>query len=319
MEEKKNKKVKPTGIILIILIVLVGALIAFAALNKNAPISSGPGGRPGRPGGMQEPGEMVYTVLTRKIVPVDLANYLKFNGDVITETSVSIYPDTSGEVTDLYVSLGSYVQKGQVIAKIDPSLPGQVFVASPVKSTITGTVTALPYDVGDTVSSAQVPIATVGDLSDLQIVSYISEKNMADIAPGQKASITFEPFDGVTFSGTVSEISPVLDSSSRTLEIKISLDKRDSRIKSGMFGSVKLIIQEIRGTLAVPNEGIISSAEGDYVFLAGSSGQAEKVFVETGLSIDGTTEITSGLSVGDQVIVRGQTMLKDGSSVKIAD
>ena len=263
---------------------------------------------------------MVYTVLTEKIVPVDMDNYLKFNGDVITETSVSIYPDTSGEVAELYVSLGSYVQKGQVIAKIDPSLPGQVFVASPVKSTITGTVTDLPYDVGDTVSSSQVPIATVGDLSDLQVVSYISEKNMADIALGQKASITFEPFHGESFSGTVSEISPVLDSSSRTLEIKISLDKRDARIKSGMFGSVRLVIQEIKGCCChVPNESIISSAEGDYVFLTGSSGKAEKVFIETGLSIDGTTEIISGLSMGDQVIVRGQTMLKDGSSVKIAD
>ena len=319
MTEKKNKKVSTTGIILIILIVLAGAFIVFTALNKNAPISSGPGGRPGRPGGMQEQGEMTYTVLTEEVVPADLDNYLKFNGDVITETSVSIYPDTSGEVADLYVSLGSYVQKGQVIAKIDPSLPGQVFVASPVKSTITGTVTDLPYDVGDTVSSAQVPIATVGDLSDLQVVSYISEKNMAQIALGQKASITFEPFDGETFSGTVSEISPVLDSSSRTLEIKISLDKRDARIKSGMFGSVKLVIEEKNGIIAIPNESIISSAEGDYVFLTGSSGKAEKVFVETGLSIDGTTEIASGLTVGDRVIVRGQTMLKDGSSVKVAD
>ncbi len=315
-EMKKKKKPGMTGLILILLIVLVGALAVFTVVSKNDPIA---GGGPGRPGGEDGNQEMVYTVLAEQLSPSIMENYLKFNGDVIAETSVDLYPDTSGELTALYVSLGSYVKKNQVIAKVDPSLPGQVYVASPVKSTITGTVTDLPFDVGDTIASSQVPVATVGDLSELQIESYISEKYMADVALGQKAFISFEPFAGETFAGTVSEISPVLDSSSRTLEIKITLDDQDSRIKSGMFGSVKLIVEKKENVLTVPSESVISSAEGSFVYLVGNGNLAEKRSVETGLAIDGRTEIKSGLSAGDSLVVRGQTMLKDGSAIKVTE
>lgn len=318
MTEEIKKKRKPglTGLVLILLIVVVGALVVFVVMGKNAPIA---GGMPGRPGAAGADEEMVYTVLAEKVAPSTMQNYLKFNGDVIAETSVDLYPDTSGELTALYVSLGSYVKKNQVIAKVDPSTPGQVYVASPVKSTITGTVTDLPFDVGDTISSAQVPVATVGDLSELQVECYISEKYMADIALGQKAHVSFEPFEGEVFGGTVSEISPVLDTSSRTLEIKITLDDRDDRVKSGMFASVKLITEEKEAVLAVPSESVISSSEGDFVYLVGNGNVAEKRFIDTGLSIDGLTEVSGGLSSGDSLVVRGQSMLKDGSALRVAD
>jgi multidrug efflux pump subunit AcrA (membrane-fusion protein) len=316
MTEKIKKKPGVIGLMLILLIAVVAALAVFTIMGRNAPIA---GGAPGFPGAKGAEEEMVYTVLARELAPLTMENYLKFNGDVIAETSVDLYPDTSGELTALYVSLGSYVRKNQVIAKVDPSVPGQVYVASPVKSTITGTVTDLPFDVGDTISSAQVPVATVGDLTELQVECYISEKYMADVALGQKASISFEPFEGERFAGTVSEISPVLDTSSRTLEIKITLDDRDDKIKSGMFASVKLITEEKEAVLAVPSESIISSSEGDFVYLVGNGNVAEKRFIDTGLSIDGLTEVSGGLSSGDSLVVRGQSMLKDGSALRVAE
>ena len=316
MTEKSKKKPGMTGLVLIILIVVVGALAAFTFMSKNAPIAGGGPGRPGASGGEED---LVYTVLAEEMAPSTMENYLKFNGDVIAETSVDLYPDTSGKLTSLSVSLGSYVKKNQIIAKVDPSTPGQVYVASPVKSTISGTVTDLPFDVGDTISSTQVPVATVGDLSELQVECSLSEKYMADVALGQTAFVSFEPFEGETFSGTVSEISPVLDASSRTLEIKITLSDRDNRIKSGMFGSVKLIIEEKENVLTVPSESVISSSEGNFVYLVGNGNLAEKRFVETGLTIDGRTEITGGLSSGDSLVVRGQSMLKDGSAVRVAE
>ena len=318
-EMKKKKKPGMTGLVLILLIVLVGALAVFTMISKDDPIAGGGPGRPGMSGGPGGDENMVYSVLAEELAPSTMENYLKFNGDVIAETSVDLYPDTSGKLTALYVSLGSYVKKNQVIAKVDPSTPGQVYVASPVKSTISGTVTDLPFDVGDTISSAQVPVATVGDLSELQLECYLSEKYMADVALGQTAFVSFEPFEGETFSGTVSEISPVLDSSSRTLEIKITLSDRDDRIKSGMFGSVKLIVEDKENILTVPSESVISSNEGEFVYLVGNGNLAEKRFVETGLTIDGRTEIKGGLAVGDSLVVRGQSMLKDGSAVRVAE
>ncbi len=330
-----------TGITLVLLIALVLGALAYSILGSDSPtagMASGaaPSGAPtasapadGAPSGDAPAGMMpdaqqggsdtVYTVLAEETVMTTLMDYLKVNGDVEAETSVDIYPDAAGKLTKLEISLGSYVRKGQIIAEVDPSLPGQVYVASPVRSTISGTVTDIPYKVGATISSTSVPVATVGDLADLQLVSYIAEKNMAEVEPGQKADITFEPYGSEIFTGTVTEISPVLDKDSRTLEIKISLDESDSRVKSGMFGSVKLYTETRENVLILSSDSIVSAASGIYVYVIGEDDAVEQRFVETGLTVDSLTEIVSGLSEGDIVVSRGQSMLQDGSSVKVAE
>ncbi len=314
-DNNKKMKMPITGVILVILITIILALLAMNLIGGNAPIAGGPGGK----AGAENDETMVYSVLTETLEPEDMENYLKFNGDIIAETTVDIYPDTAGKLTKLNVSLGSYVRKGQVIAEVDPSLPGQVFASSPVKSTITGTVTDLPFKVGATVSSTQIPVASVGNLTDLQVVSYISEKDMASVELGQSAGITFEPYKDETFTGSITEVSPVLDRSSRTLEIKISLEEKDSRIKSGMFGSVRLITENKINVISVPDESLISSSEGTFAYIVVNGSIAEQRFVETGMNIDGSTEITSGLSAGDQIVIRGHSMLQDGSAVRLTE
>ncbi|MDA3957672.1 efflux RND transporter periplasmic adaptor subunit [Oceanispirochaeta sp.] len=323
-EMGKNKKMsenKLTGFILIILITIVLGVLAYSILGGTPVAATGKGG----PAGMKGPDKgaqnesLVYTVRSENVSMSTLKNYLKINGDVIAENSVDIYPDAAGKLTKLEISLGSYIRKGQIIAEVDPSLPGQIYIASPVRSTISGTITDLPYKVGATISSTSVPVATVGDLTDLLLVSYIPEKKMAEIALGQKAEIQFEPYGQEIFMGTVSEISPLLDRSSRTLEIRISLDKIDKRIKSGMFGSVRLFTKIRSGVLTISNDSITSSAAGTFVYVIKGDNTVEQRFFETGLTVDSVTEIVSGLTDGEQVVTRGQSMLQNGSSVKVAE
>ncbi|MDA3810084.1 MAG: efflux RND transporter periplasmic adaptor subunit [Spirochaetaceae bacterium] len=314
-DKRKTKKMKTTGIILIVLIVIVLAFLVINVVGGKTPIAGSPGNRPG----IKSEKSMVYTVLTETMEPKNMENYLKFNSDITAETNVDIYPDTAGKLTKLNVSLGSYVRKGQVIAQVDPSLPGQVFVTSNVLSTITGTITDLPFKVGATIASTQVPVASVGNLTDLLAISYISEKDMASVARGQTATITFAPFKGEDFPGTITEISPVLDRNSRTLEIKIALTKKDPRIKSGMFGSVRLVTEKKKNVISVSDESLISSDGGIFVYVVTNGSIAEQCFVETGLKVDGRTEILSGLSEGDQVVIRGHSMLQNGSIVRLTE
>ena len=322
MSESKNnsnRKIKTTGLVLIILILVTAGLIFFTMIQKDTPIAGGPGGMPGAMGGEGESESVTYTVKAQTIEPVTMEDYLKFNGDVIAENSVDIYPDTAGKLTSLDVSLGSYVRKGQVIAEVDPSLPGQVYVASPVKSTISGTVTDLPYKVGATISSTTVPVATVGNLTELQLVSYLPEKYMAAVATGQAAEITFEPYGDQIFYGTLIEVSPVLDKTSRTLEIKISLTESGNVIKSGMFGSVRLITEVKDGVFSLPSDCIMDTAAGSFVYVVEQDNTVRQQSVEEGLEVDGMSEIIFGLSEGDIVVTRGLTMLRSGSSIRIAE
>lgn len=306
-----NTKHKKTGIVLTLLIIALAAAVVYSIFFKEAAPSMM------RPGESNE--EVVYSVNTEELKASTMTDYLEFNGDVIAAKSVSLYPDISGKLASLDVSLGDYVTEGQVIAEIDPSQPGQNYSLNPVTSTIDGTVTDLPFDEGDTISSTTVPIATVGDLKDLELDSFISEKYMSAIKLGQKAEISFISYDDVVFTGTVVEISPVLDSSSRTLEIKISLDENtDNIVKSGMFGAIKLVTETKENVISIPSSSLSSDDNGSYVYVAFND-EAVLTYVETGLQVDGRIEILSGLKEGDKVITRGQSMIQDGSSINVTE
>ncbi|MGD1821539.1 MAG: efflux RND transporter periplasmic adaptor subunit [Pleomorphochaeta sp.] len=308
----KNKKNKKTGVFLVILIILaIGALGYYIYFDdSNNTMMRGP---------LMDSKEMSYTVYVEEMSPTTMTNYLEFNGDVVAQKSIDIYPDVTGEISSVKVSLGDYIEKGDIIVEVDPSLPGQNYSVNPVESTIDGTITDLPFDEGDQVSSTSTSIATVGDLSELELDCFISEKYMSYIQLGLDAEITFESYEGQIFKGSVVEISPVLDSSTRTLEIKIKLDEnKDNIVKTGMFGSIKLITEVKDDVLSIPSSCISSGDEGYFVYVVSSDNLAKLTYVETGIEIDGRIEIISGLEEGDLVITRGQSMLKNGSTINIA-
>ncbi len=312
-EENTISNSRITGRVLFFIILLVGCGVLYALIGPEYLTSEG------GVSDLKDQEPIIYSVKTEKIKPVSIENYLKFNGDVIAQNSVNIYPDVAGKLIDLKVSLGSYVRKGQILAYIDPSLPGQVYVASPVKSTISGTITDLPSKVGATISTVTMPIATVGNLKDLQITSYISEKYMASVELGQIAEISFEPYNGKIFYGVITEISPVLDKSSRTLEITISLDESNHLIKSGMFGLVRLITEVKEDILALPAESILNTESNSFVYVVTPDNSVHQQTVKKGFEIDGFVEIVDGLQAGDIVVLQGGSMLREGSLVNVGN
>ena len=92
--------------------------------------------------------EAVFAVNVTSAVQGEIFDYLEVNGDVVAESSVDVFADTSGKLLRLAVSVGDYVRKDQTIASVDPSRPGQTFAPSPVKSPINGTITRIPATSG---------------------------------------------------------------------------------------------------------------------------------------------------------------------------
>ena len=115
-----------------------------------------------------------------------IKDYIELNGDVKAKVETTLFPDAMGKLVNIRVNIGDFVRKNQIIAEIDPSKPGMNFALSPVKTTITGTVTSLPIEIGSTVT-LQTAIAKVGQLNELEIVTYISEKYIRKMKKGLKA------------------------------------------------------------------------------------------------------------------------------------
>ena len=244
---------------------------------------------------------------------------MEFGGDVSSVSAVDIYPDTAGKISRIRVAVGDLVKKDQIIAYVDPSRPGMNYSENPVKAPISGRVTSFPPTIGTMVSQSY-SIAKISDTDELQIKVNVAERFISRIRENQTAIVSFDAYSGVEFKARVFEVSPVLDTTSRTMLAKLKVEPADSRIKAGMYARVKLITDTIEGAVVIPNDAIVYRDGKPYVFTAkseSSESSVNMVSVKEGLSVDNKTEIQEGLKEGDVIIVKGQSLLSDGSKVKI--
>jgi RND family efflux transporter MFP subunit len=180
---------------------------------------------------------------------------------------------------------------------------------------VAGTITSLPVTTGSTVSSATV-VAVIGSLDNLKITVYVAEKYSAYLRRGIPAIVSFTSAPGEEFTASVSAISPVVNNKNRTIETTLLLNKRDRRIKQGMFASVHLVIREENRALVIPR-GAIKNYNGDpTVYIIDENGAARRLPITLGLTNDSDAQIIAGLKEGDRVITAGS--VTDGSPVRIA-
>lgn len=267
----------------------------------------------------EEESETIYAVNADIVQAGNLDDYLEFGGDVSSVSAVDVYPDAAGKISRIRVSVGDLVKKDQIIAYVDPSRPGMNYSENPVKAPISGRVTSFPPTIGTMVSQSY-SIAKISDTDELQIKVNVAERFISRIRENQTAIVSFDAYPGVEFKARVFEVSPVLDTTSRTMLAKLKVEPADSRIKAGMYARVKLITDTIEGAVVIQNDAIVYRDGKPYVFTAKSESaesSVNMVSVKEGLSVDNKTEIQEGLKEGDVIIVKGQSLLSDGSKVKI--
>ena len=228
-------------------------------------------------------------------------------------------PDTAGKISQIYVKVGQKVTRGQIICAVDASRPGMVFAASPVRAPVDGTVVYFPCVIGTSVAQSSV-VAKIASTTKLEIETSVPERFVSRIEMNQKAQLSFNAYPGEVFEAHVSEISPVLDTSSRTMNIKLTVDKQDAKIKIGMYAKIHLVTEHKQDVTVLPYGTVISRNGENYVFVAEQDGdktKAHMVPVKVGIRVDNYQEILQGVTRDDLVIVKGQTLLSDGSLINV--
>jgi RND family efflux transporter MFP subunit len=258
------------------------------------------------------------------VEPGTIENSVVINGDVLAQNQVSIFPTVGGKLVEARVSIGDQVRRGNVVAMIDPSRPGEVYRHSPVVSTIAGTVLQTPYSIGDTVST-QSALYVLGDLSALRIETFIPERFVSSIKQGLGATVMFEAIPDETFLAEVAEISPVLDPASRTLRIRLRFVDRngkaviDPRIKAGMFATISLVTRTRTNVPVIPRNSVINTYGSWIVFTVDENNIARRRTVELGIENEKLFEVLNGVNLGDRVVSAGQNFLSDGDPVRIVE
>lgn len=308
-------------------------MAALAALVILTLVACGPGG-PGGPGrsvetnenaaeGAEEtvrgvPEETIFAVNVTPAVQGEINDYIEINGGVQTTTSIDVFSDTAGEIVRVPARVGQTVQAGDVIAEVDPSRPGQNFALSPVRAPITGTITRLPARVGSQVSPAS-PVAQISRTNELEIVVSLAERFISKVRVGLPAVIRLDAFPDQQFNATVTELSPVVDPLTRTLEVTLRFTRPDPRVRAGMFAEVRIITEQKDNIVKVPADVMIRRFGDNFVFVVQEDDTVSRRVVTPGIEIDNKLEITSGLEPGERVVYQGQNLLEDGARVRVID
>lgn len=304
-----NKKVR-TGLIVVFVILITVA--AVAVINSKGKKSSAMVGGQGDP---RRSGQRGAVTVRSEVAEVKTLNdYVITNGEVESQSAIDVFPSMSGKIAEIHVMLGSHVKKGEVIARVDPSEPGTIYALSPIEAPISGSIVSSPLKVGTKVNTTSA-VTMIGDIENLQISALVPERYIAELKPGLKAEISLEAYPGVIFNATVTRVSPVVDAATRTKEIILNFDKKDSRINAGMFAKVRLFTSKYSGHIVVSRDAVVLQDNDSYLYVVNDDYTVSKRKVKVGKSVDSYIQITDNLMRGERVVVEGLLSLSDGASV----
>jgi HlyD family secretion protein len=143
------------------------------------------------------------------------------------------------------------------------------------------------------------------NIDEYQVVLAFSEADTANIAPSQKVQLTFDAVPDLTLAGSVLSVSPTGTAISGVISyyVTVALPMGDPRLKSGMTAQAEVLTKEIPNVLAVPSAAVHTQNGKSVVTVVQTDGTQRSVSVETGATGDGKTQIVSGLSEGQQVVL----------------
>ena len=183
-----------------------------------------------------------------------------------------------------------------------------------ITSPVSGVVSQVNINEGGLATNAQ-PSVVILDISDMFVEIDIPEKIVSQISEGQDVNIDISVVNKMS-EGIIQTISPSPDERTKLYKARILIDELPEEVKTGMFVRASFAINAKEDIIAVKNEVIIEEGEKNYVFLA-EDGKAVKTLVELGIESGDYVEIVDGLKKDEELIVKGQDYVDDGSKLKV--
>jgi len=160
-------------------------------------------------------------------------------------------------------------------------------------------------------------IASVVDISKLNMIIKLDEKDIVKVKRGQVVKIITEVYPDKTFNGRVKNIAVQADIA-RKYDVSIELTNSKSMpLKAGMYGTAHIPIgNDSKTALVIPRKSVVGSLKQPQVYIVDNE-TAKLINVEVGESIEENVIILSGLQEGDQIITTGQLNLDNGKGVNV--
>lgn len=180
-----------------------------------------------------------------------------------------------------------------------------------------GIVASITGNPGETAPAGTNGFITLVDPSAVRIDVTVDEADVAKLAVGKPATITFDALPGRPFRGNVISVAPTgtLSQGVVTYPVSINIDSRNQVLPGGMTASATIIIDEKTNVVAVPLRAVRRAGREQVVDVIGADGKPAPRTVRTGVQNDQLVEITDGLQEGEQIAVQGTTVRSGGPGI----
>jgi membrane fusion protein (multidrug efflux system) len=182
-------------------------------------------------------------------------------------------------------------------------------------SPISGSIDHLYVDVGEFADTGK-PIADIVNIDRIKINVRVPELDVRYVKKGQRTPIKIDAFPDRDIMGIVEFVAFKADAATKTFLVRSVIDNPDHAIRPGMIGRVAFVRRHIPDAIAAPLFAIVDKG-GERIVFVEKGGVAESRVISIGVIEADRVQITSGLDVGDHLIVRGHTEVEDGMKVVV--
>ena len=192
---------------------------------------------------------------------------------------------------------------------------GKVHSRLTISSPVSGVIAELGAREGMTVM-AGAQLFRINGISSVWVNAAVPENVAAKVRPGDAVEARSPALPGSVFKGKVGALLPEVDAATRTLKARIELANPNGQLVPGMFATLTFASTRGGEVVLVPSEAVIQTGARSVVMVAQEGGRFLPVDVELGSENNGLTEIRTGLTVGQKVVVSGQFLIDSEASLK---
>ncbi len=159
-------------------------------------------------------------------------------------------------------------------------------------------------------------LLTIIALDTVFFEAQVPETEINLVKLGMSVEVKVDALPGRSFAGQVAKLYPTGSTSSRNFVVRVEVPNPARTLRPGMFARGGVVLEKRLGVL-VAKDALVKSEDGAFAVFVAKGNIAEQRKVTLGVTTAETAEIRSGVSAGEQVIVVGQTALRDGAAIRV--
>jgi len=236
--------------------------------------------------------------------------------------SQEAFEDAEAELQSRRAQYDVALQNGKNLrASIEASeatmkLSGRQLRDTEIRAPFDGYVEKRLINLGELVK-AQMPVMAIVKLDPLKVTGEIPEKMTPWISTGRPVQVLVDAFEGRTFTGRVTRISPAVNTATRAFPFEAEVPNPDGALKPGTFARVHVESARVDQVLTLPFVALQYRYGANRVFVV-KGDRLQMRELQVGERLGDRVEVTSGVTAGEQVAISDVEMLNGGERVAVA-